>query len=372
VHAPAPKLAAAPAVAPPIAEDEPVDPPAPEIAPPAPVKTAPVVATRTAPAAAMVVANDPDPASGAAASGSSNSGDAADDAVANADPVAADSHSEFESDAESDIPAAVGDGSDATSPDDPEIAAGGLAAAAASDTGNELASAAASPPSKESSSGSPMSIPGGPMGVLAAVLLVGFVAGFAVVRRRRPSDADVDVSTLFSDPGPPDDRPVPKDSKQAFSMETPPREAPAAITPPQPTRESPGAAPGIFDDELEEKEAMTMDNMDLTMGSTASEAPTRLGVSAGVDASTAGASGSNIVRIIQDMESRIAGLEARLDESIEARQQLERQVSAQTEELRVQRAAIARTQRALRSLNRSDEEQATEPALRNPETPPSS
>ena len=40
--------------------------------------------------------------------------------------------------------------------------------------------------------------------------------------------------------------------------------------------------------------------------------------------------------------------------------------AAQSEELRVQRAAIARTQRALRSLSRSEEEQATEPALREP------
>ena len=49
-----------------------------------------------------------------------------------------------------------------------------------------------------------------------------------------------------------------------------------------------------------------------------------------------------------------------------ARERLERQVAAQSEELRVQRAAIARTQRALRSLSRSEEEQATEPALREP------
>ena len=41
-------------------------------------------------------------------------------------------------------------------------------------------------------------------------------------------------------------------------------------------------------------------------------------------------------------------------------------MAAQSEELRVQRAAIARTQRALRSLNRGEEEQATEPALREP------
>ncbi|MBW2665593.1 MAG: hypothetical protein JRE13_04815 [Deltaproteobacteria bacterium] len=62
-------------------------------------------------------------------------------------------------------------------------------------------------------------------------------------------------------------------------------------------------------------------------------------------------------------------MEARLDESNEARERLERQVETQAEELRVQRAAIARTQRAVRSLNRPDEDQATEPALRDPSTP---
>ena len=61
-----------------------------------------------------------------------------------------------------------------------------------------------------------------------------------------------------------------------------------------------------------------------------------------------------------------AQLETRLDEANDARERLERQVAAQSEELRVQRAAIARTQRALRGMNRGEEEQATEPALREP------
>ena len=59
----------------------------------------------------------------------------------------------------------------------------------------------------------------------------------------------------------------------------------------------------------------------------------------------------------------------RIDELVDARDRLERQVAAQTEELRVQRAAIARTQRAVRNLARPEdagEEEATEPALRDP------
>lgn len=78
---------------------------------------------------------------------------------------------------------------------------------------------------------------------------------------------------------------------------------------------------------------------------------------------------SQVTQLVRELASRIASLETRLDESNDARERLERQVAAQSEELRVQRAAIARTQRALRSLNRSEEEQATEPALRDPSKP---
>ena len=72
----------------------------------------------------------------------------------------------------------------------------------------------------------------------------------------------------------------------------------------------------------------------------------------------------DVVGMLRDFEQRVAGLESRLDEVKEAKERLERQVAAQTEELRVQRAAIARTQRALRNLSRSDDESPTEPALR--------
>ncbi len=73
-----------------------------------------------------------------------------------------------------------------------------------------------------------------------------------------------------------------------------------------------------------------------------------------------------MAKLIQQFEQRIAALESRLDEQSEARERLERQVAAQTEELRVQRAAIARTQRAVRNLTRGEEDGPTEPALRDP------
>ena len=73
--------------------------------------------------------------------------------------------------------------------------------------------------------------------------------------------------------------------------------------------------------------------------------------------------GPDVMRLLQEMQRRIVNLESRLDQSIEAREQLEQQVGAQSEELRVQRAAIARTQRALRGMARPEDE-ATEPALK--------
>ncbi|MEN8182922.1 MAG: AMIN domain-containing protein [Myxococcota bacterium] len=60
---------------------------------------------------------------------------------------------------------------------------------------------------------------------------------------------------------------------------------------------------------------------------------------------------------------RLAELERRVEEVLDAKDRLERHVAAQTEELRVQRAAIARTQRVLRNLTRPDDA-ATEPALK--------
>jgi len=82
---------------------------------------------------------------------------------------------------------------------------------------------------------------------------------------------------------------------------------------------------------------------------------------------TAGAAtavGDDVMRLIRELERRVTSLESRLDEAVDAKERLERQVAAQTEELRVQRAAIARTQRAVRNLSRSDDEGATEPAKR--------
>ena len=86
--------------------------------------------------------------------------------------------------------------------------------------------------------------------------------------------------------------------------------------------------------------------------------------------SAAGGIPEEFQQMMREMNRRVESLEGRIDELVDARDRLERQVAAQTEELRVQRAAIARTQRAVRNLARPEdgegEQEATEPALREP------
>jgi hypothetical protein len=121
------------------------------------------------------------------------------------------------------------------------------------------------------------------------------------------------------------------------------------------------AGTGLFDDEEPEKGESEMESQASGFAAeSASEMPTQMGVGAG---------DGDVARLVRQLERRIAQLETRLDEANDARERLERQVAAHSEELRVQRAAIARTQRALRSMSRGDEEQATEPALRDPSRP---
>jgi len=223
-------------------------------------------------------------------------------------------------------------------------------------------------------------------GVLALVLGV-----FLVARRRRAQPEGMDVTAMAEAGDPADEATdeVRESTDEAtdeeripqggFSMASPADEElpPETIEPSgtsplsetesvtTPSNSIPGAAPGIFDEELEEKQAMDMDNQDLPITHNDPEAPTQIGIGA----AAIGGAEPDVARMFQEFERRIAHVEARLDEAVEARDKLERQVSAQNEELRVQRAAIARTQRALRSLNRSEEDQATEPALRDQPKP---
>jgi hypothetical protein len=74
----------------------------------------------------------------------------------------------------------------------------------------------------------------------------------------------------------------------------------------------------------------------------------------------------DVAHLAAALGDRVQELERRLEQLTEARERLERQVAAQTEELRVQRAAIARTQRVVRSMTKG-EDLATEPVPRAPQ-----
>ncbi|TMA32725.1 MAG: hypothetical protein E6J87_12095 [Deltaproteobacteria bacterium] len=149
-----------------------------------------------------------------------------------------------------------------------------------------------------------------------------------------------------------------------------PAETAAPAAPPEPMVTPPtavaAAEDSLFDDagempgepDVSEGDAPMDQEMDLPVDRRTAQPESRMGGSAA-------APSPDLVHMLQDMERRIATLEARLDESNEAREKLERQVAAQSEELRVQRAAIARTQRALRTMTRGEEDKATEPALRD-------
>jgi hypothetical protein len=116
--------------------------------------------------------------------------------------------------------------------------------------------------------------------------------------------------------------------------------------------------PGMDNEDTEGEKKMDLDASDLSVDVEPGEFNMAPPVFSG--------GGSDTSQLVKELAARLATLETRLDEASEARERLERQVAAQSEELRVQRAAIARTQRALRSLSRSESDQATEPALRDP------
>ena len=119
------------------------------------------------------------------------------------------------------------------------------------------------------------------------------------------------------------------------------------------------APDSIFDDASQGEAPMNQD-MDLPADRSPFDAPP-------AGAPSMGGASPDVAQMLEAFERRIQGLEQKLEEASEAREKLERQVAAQSEELRVQRAAIARTQRALRTMSRGDEDKATEPALREGE-----
>jgi hypothetical protein len=216
---------------------------------------------------------------------------------------------------------------------------------------------AAPPPTAEPDSGMGM----GTLG-LAIVGLVVLGGGFVLMRRRRAGaieedDEGVEVGGID------DDNPFAGLGK-ATSDRSGGAETPAG----------PGGEFDLAGIEEEEKEAAPVDgplggSTGPAAAATDSLIQTMAQDTGPVGAGLAGGEQlgeEEVMRMMREFERRIASLESRLDEVVDARERLERQVAAQTEELRVQRAAIARTQRAVRNMNRPDDEGPTEPAIREP------
>jgi hypothetical protein len=213
-------------------------------------------------------------------------------------------------------------------------------------------------------------------GVLLLIILV------VMLMRRRRLPNDLDVTALADEdaepasitegldfgagerpaaPTPARQIPLPPLRQPAAAPARPPASAPAAEPEAAPAGLFADTDQDLFDTSEKGESKMSQDTLDLPISRSARPAASQ--------ATSASAGDSDMGRLMRELERRVAQLETRLDEANDARERLERQVAAQSEELRVQRAAIARTQRALRGLNRGEEEQATEPALRDPNRP---
>jgi hypothetical protein len=218
------------------------------------------------------------------------------------------------------------------------------------------------PPAKSASDGKASG--GTPFAIIAgagAGILLCVVGLVVLLRRRRPQSNDLDVTTIAEAAADPDE-----EQRSFTDMVFSETDSQSASSESSATSE----LDSFFDND---------DDAVLNPG-TRGEDVMNQGISdLPVDRSGAGASPSvpprvstspdpDVLRVVHELERRMGQLETKLGESNEARERLERQVAAQSEELRVQRAAIARTQRALRSLSRGEEEKGTEPALRDDET----
>jgi hypothetical protein len=217
---------------------------------------------------------------------------------------------------------------------------------------------------------------GGAGGVLLCVVIV------ALLRRRRALPNDLDVTAIaeeqdeIADAGESASASAEQDESSFAGLfdDEPTAPARAAVPPPsasipKPSQPVPKGTPldSLFDDDETHGPPVRQGAAKMTP-TTPTDLPmdraSRQAAARGPAAGAAPAAGGDVMRMVQELERRIGALETKLDQANESREKLERQVAAQSEELRVQRAAIARTQRALRTMSRGDEEKATEPALR--------
>ena len=195
--------------------------------------------------------------------------------------------------------------------------------------------------------------------------LLGLIGALALVRRRAaraedgfksPFDAAVDLNLADEADaarrgGPATFEPVSASPVAAPSPEMGPLFASAAVV-------SEEDEPSIFDVTAEEAGAGGVEAAQPT-----SAAPVREPAAAAQAHEDETELTEEEMRLIEELQRRLAHLETRLEEVVDAKERLERHVAAQTEELRVQRAAIARTQRVLRTVVKP-EDVATEPVAK--------
>ncbi len=180
-----------------------------------------------------------------------------------------------------------------------------------------------------------------PLFLGALVVFLIFAIAFAVARRRGAAEEE-EPATPFAagEPFSVDEQPGVAEPQEDTDADLPVASAAAS-------QES-----SLFDQPVE-----SVDPLDEPQSDEAAPDREEVAVALPVAASAPGADPS------QELERRLAQLEERVDEMVDTKDRLGRQIAAQTEELRVQRAAIARTQRMLRDLTRPADE-ATEPVLK--------
>jgi hypothetical protein len=227
------------------------------------------------------------------------------------------------------------------------------------------------PPMPTRSDDSWMSLATSPMGlgvIGAAVLLLGTVV---VMRRRRALDDEDPLYTVMAaeDAGAPVDAEI---ADEPATVRAAPIWEPDAYEASEPTpkqgphqlafgaRPTPEAASEPARDEIAPPDDSDSIFGGVTEPTIAIAPPAPAYAATAMPIAATGASMSE-----EETERRLAELERRIEQLAEARERLERQVAAQTEELRVQRAAIARTQRVVRSIAKT-EDLATEPVPRAP------
>jgi hypothetical protein len=177
---------------------------------------------------------------------------------------------------------------------------------------------------------------GDPLVLAGIVVALVFVIAFLVLRRRG-TVRDEEALTPFG-------------AGEPFSVDEQPEVAEAADTDLPSTPKEAAEGSSLFDQPVE-----TVQPLGEEEGKATVMDRDEVAAQVGEPAAAPGLS--------SEFERRLARLDERVEELGEVKERLERQVAAQTEELRVQRAAIARTQRILRDLTRPEEE-ATEPALK--------